>query len=221
MLFKSKNQSKIFCVSMQRTGTTSVGQFFKNHNYRVADWGISHKNKWSYSWEQGDFETIFNSRDFKDKQVFEDAPWWLPEFYKVLFHRFPNAKFILFTRNEDAWFNSMMSHSGGKILGNTKRHCKVYRREEDFYNLFPNQIKRLEYSGKNIDNLLELKGFEEHYKGIYRIQNKEIKDFFAKNAPDSLFTCELEDSEKWKKLSNFMNIKRSDNFDVHENQSKH
>lgn len=219
MLLKKRSKSKIFCLSMQRTGTTSVGQFFKNHNYKVADWDISNKNNWSYSWEQGDFETIFNSKDFKKNQVYEDAPWWLPEFYKVLYHRFPKSKFILFTRNEDAWFDSMMSHSGGKILGNTKRHCKVYRREEDFYKIFPDQFQRLEYNEKSIDNLLELKGLDKHYKEIYRIRNQEIKDFFLKNAPESLFTCELEDSEKWKNLANFMNIESND-FDVHENKSK-
>lgn len=220
MLFKKSSKSKIFCLSMQRTGTTSVGQFFKNHNYKVADWDISHKNNWSTNWEQGDFETIFNSKDFRNNQVYEDAPWWLPEFYKVLYHRFPNSKFILFTRNEDDWFNSMLSHSKGRILGNTKRHCKVYRREEDFYNLFSDEMKRLKYDEKRIDNLLELKGYEAHYKNIYRIRNQEIKDFFVKNAPNSLFTCELEDSQKWKKLADFMNIKVSEDFEVHENKSK-
>src|SRR5690554_7497619 len=111
MLFKRVNKSKIFCLSMQRTGTTSVGKFFKEYGFKVAGWNVSNRNKWSYSWELGDFETIFNSKDFKDNQVFEDDPWWLPEFYKVLYHRFPDSKFILFTRNEDAWFNSMMNHS--------------------------------------------------------------------------------------------------------------
>ncbi len=219
MLFKKSRKSKIFCLSMQRTATTSVGQFFKEQNHKVADWNISYKNQWSYSWEQGDFETIFKSKDFKNNQVFEDDPWWLPEFYKVLYHRFPNSKFILFTRNEDAWFNSMLSHSKGKIPGNTKRHSKVYRRESDFYNLFSEPKRRLEYDERSIDNLLELRGYEKHYKDIYRIRNQEIKDFFAKNAPESLFSCELEDPQKWKKLAVFMKIDVADDFEVHENKS--
>lgn len=219
MLFKRVNKSKIFCLSMQRTGTTSVGKFFKEYGFKVAGWKVSNRNKWSYSWELGDFETIFNSKDFKDNQVFEDDPWWLPEFYKVLYHRFPDSKFILFTRNEDAWFNSMMNHSGGKVLGNTKLHCKAYRREEDFFELIPDQKGRLDYDAKRIDNLLELRGYEEHYKKIYNIRNQEIKDFFAKKSSRSLFTCELEDSSKWSKLAQFMGLKISGGLEVHENKS--
>lgn len=219
MLFKKAKKTKIFCISMQRTGTTSVGQFFKNQNFKVADWGISHMNKWSYYWEEGDFETIFNSKDFRNNQVYEDSPWWLPEFYKILYHRFPNSKFILFTRNEDDWFNSMVSHSKGKIPGNTKRHCKVYRRETDFYNLFSEPKERIHYNEMSIDNLLELRGYEKHYKDIYRIRNQEIKDFFARKKSDALFTCELEDPEKWKKLGQFLNLIVPDDFEIHKNKS--
>ncbi len=214
-----KERSKIFCLSMQRTGTTSVGKFFKSFGYNVAGWPESKRNNWSYHWEQGNFEKIFNSKDFRSNQVFEDDPWWLPEFYKVLYHRFPNSKFILFTRNEDKWFNSMLSHSKGKILGNTKIHCKVYRREEDFLNTFQKQKERLLYDGKKSDNLLELKGYENHYKKLYFTRNVEVKDYFALKAPESFFTCTLEDPLKWQKLAGFMNLKIPQYFDIHENKS--
>lgn len=218
-MFFKKDNTKIFCLSMQRTGTTSVGEFFKINNYKVAGWPVSNKNKWSYYWENGDFEKIFKSKDFINNQVFEDDPWWLPEFYKVLYHRFPKAKFILLTRDPNTWFQSMLSHSNGKILGNTKRHCKVYRREEDFYNLIDeNELSN--YNEKNIDNLLSLEGYDEHYKAIYELRNKEIISFFNKVSPNSLFTCKLEDPLKWKKLAQFMKIEISENFEVHANKSK-
>ena len=217
-MFK-KNKPKIFCISMQRTGTTSVGQFFKDFGYHVADWPMSHKNKWSFSWEQGDFESIFNSKDFKNNQVFEDDPWWLSEFYKVLYHRFPNAKFILLTRDSQDWFNSMLSHSGGKILGNTKRHCKVYRRESEFNKLVTGN-DLLNYNEKAIDNLLSLEGKDEHYKAIYETRNKEVKMFFEKYAPDSFFSCELKDQLKWQKLGDFVGVNVPDNYAVHSNKSE-
>lgn len=217
-MFFKKKKNKIFCISMQRTGTTSVGEFFKKNGFKVADWPMSFKNKWSYHWEQGDFETIFNSEDFKNNQVFEDDPWWLPEFYKVLYHRFPDTKFILLTRDEDAWFKSMLSHSKGQNPGNTKRHCKVYRREEDFYQLISDdQLK--DYDEKSIDNLLSLRGYEDHYKTLYSIRNKEIMEFFNKNAPESLFVAKLEDPNKWQKLGEFFNIKISADLEVHANKS--
>lgn len=217
MLFK-KSTNKIFCISTQRTGTTSVGQFFKNNDYTVADWFVSNKNNWSYYWNIGDFETIFNSKDFKNSQVFEDDPWWLPEFYKVLFHRFPGAKFILFTRDSEAWFQSMVKHSEGKILGNTMKHCKVYRRESEFIKLF-NEQERLDYDEKKIDNLLSLENKKEHYIDLYNQRNTEMVDFFKKHSPDSLFVSSLEDDQKWVKLGAFMDIKVSKDFNVHVNRS--
>lgn len=217
-LFKTA-QSKIFCVSIQRTGTTSVGEFFKHNGFKVADWSCSRKNDWSFLWEKGDFEAIFDSNDFIFNQVYEDDPWWFPEFYKVLYHRFPGSKFILFTRDSDKWFKSMLSHSEGKTLGNTKRHCKIYRREDEFFKLF-NENERLNYNEKIIDNLLALEGHKTHYKNIYEIRNKEISEFFMKNAPNSLFKCELEDPKKWERLADFIGLKIEPNFDVHANKSK-
>ena len=66
-------------------------------------------------------------------QVFEDDPWWITDFYKLLYHRFPKSKFILLERDPDKWFDSMVSHSGGLVLGNTHRHSYIYDRLEEFY----------------------------------------------------------------------------------------
>src|SRR4051812_25436491 len=99
---------------MQRSGTTSVGEFFMHFGYKVATWGVGGRNKWDYLWYIGDYERIFNSEDFKSHEVFEDAPWWLPGFYKILYHCFPDSKFVLLTRESQSWFESMKKHSGGK-----------------------------------------------------------------------------------------------------------
>ncbi len=202
---------------MQRTGTTSVGQFFRDFNYKVAGWELDKKNQWSYLWNIGDFESIFKSSDFKNNQVFEDSPWWYPEFYKVLYHRFPNSKFILFTRDSENWFKSMKFHSKGKTLGNTKKHCKIYRREADFYNLPSDYIKN--YNESKVDNLLSLEGYEKHYRDLYEIRNKEVIDFFKKHDPNALFVDRLENDDKWKKLASFCGIEISKDYKVHMNKS--
>lgn len=204
---------------MQRNGTTSVGQFFKIHGFKVANWYRSQANKWAYHWLNGDFEAIFNSNDFKSFQVFEDDPWWFPEFYKILYHRFPKAKFILFTRDEEKWFESMMNHSSGKSLGNTRLHCKIYRREDDFFDL-KEKSGWQEYDDLKIDNLLTLKEAEEYYKSTYNRHNREVKEFFLKNAPESLFVTALEDPMKWQKLGEFMGMSIDKDFEIHVNKSK-
>ncbi len=210
---------KIFCISMQRTGTTSVGGFFKQFDYHTMGWPQCVKNNWHLHWYNGDYEAIFSSLDFKRGQVFEDSPWWHPEFYKMLFHRFPHSKFILFTRDPDKWFASMVSHSSGNVLGNPGRHCKIYRREWDYYSQFENDSISSQSKNRDIEEI-QLAGKEQHYKEIYKLHNKEVVDFFNKFSPNSLFTCKLEDHQKWIKLGQFAGIDVPADFKIHMNKSK-
>ncbi|EPR74705.1 Tetratricopeptide TPR_2 [Winogradskyella psychrotolerans RS-3] len=214
-----KKKNKIFCVSFQRTGTTSVGQFFKDFGYKVASYDQKRSSKWSAKRFLGDFESIFKSKDFKNHQVFEDNPWWEQDFYRVLYHRFPNAKFILFTRDADKWFDSMVSHSKGKSLGNTFKHSSIYNRKEEYYKMFPNLDYYKTIYGN--DNLLDInETHRAHYKNIYNLRNKEIVDFFNAISPNSLFAAQLEDADKWKRLGDFFNIELPNNYQVHANKSK-
>ena len=128
---KLAKEPKIFCISMQRTGTTSTGKFFKDHGLRWIGWGGDRRNKWSAAWLEKDYDTIFNSFDFKTSNAYEDSPWWMPDFYKVIHQRFPDSKFILLKRDPEKWFKSMMAHSDGNVVGAPNRHCKVYRREDE------------------------------------------------------------------------------------------
>lgn len=216
--FLQPSKEKIFCLSFQRTGTTSVGQFFKDFGYRVAGYDAERSTTWSKLRFLGDLDAIFHSSAFKKNQVFEDNPWFEEDFYKILFHRFPNAKFILFTRDANKWFDSMANHSYGKTLGNTFRHVKNYRREIEFYEKYTNQNY---YENLHvIDNLLDLnESHREHYTSIYRRRNKEVIDFFNYVSPKSLFVGKLEDPDKWQKLGGFFNLTVPKDYSVHSNKT--
>lgn len=214
-----RKKNKIFCISFQRTGTTSVGQFFKDFGYKVAGYDKKRSTHWSYLRFIGDYDSIFNSTEYKKYQVFEDNPWWEGDFYKVLYHKFPKAKFILFTRDADKWFESMVSHSNGKTLGNTFRHSKIYRRELEYYNYFPD--KNNYRTIKEMDNLLELnESHKQHYKDLYNLRNKEVVEFFKTMNPNALFIGQLEDSDKWFKLGDFFDIDVPLGYEVHMNKSE-
>lgn len=215
------NRPKVFCISMQRTGTTSVGKFFRDFAYDWAGWPADRKNNWSAAWYNGDFEAIFSSLDFKAANAYEDSPWFYPEFYKFLYHRFPKAKFILFTRDPDAWYRSMVKHSGGDILGRAMTHCKVYRRELEYFDRLGNG--ELDEKNENTiasKKIMKLTNMSDYYKDIYRLHHIEVKEFFSKHSPNSLFVANLEDPEKWIKLGKFLNINVPADYDIHENKSK-
>ena len=201
---KAERQSKIFCISFQRTGTTSVGQFFINHGFPVATWEVSRKNLWTRSWFDSDYEKIFDSPDFKNNVVFEDGPWACMDFYKLLYHRFPGSKFILFTRDPDKWFDSMISHSDGRTIGNTYRHSRIYNRETEFDEKIGENYS---YAEDTLDNLLEInESHREHYKKIYLTRNNDVLNFFGRHDKSRFVHCELEDKNKWKKLGGFFHL---------------
>jgi hypothetical protein len=192
---------------MQRTGTTSVGKFFRDFGYRCAGWGADKENDWSQCWYEGDYQKIFSSYDFKTANAYEDSPWWMPDFYRVLFHQFPDAKFILFTRDEDAWFQSMVRHSNGSVIGKSRIHCKVYGRELEYFELL--KSGKIDESVENqfhTEKTLKLDGYAEHYKNVYRLHNLEVQDFFKRHAPEALHVGQLEDPEKWQKLGRFLGL---------------
>lgn len=213
-----RGNHQIFCISMQKTATTSVGDFFLHFGYPVCKWHRSWKNRWTHKWYSGDFEAIFSSKDFKERQVFEDDPWWCPDFYKVLYERFPKAKFVLFTRDPDRWFDSMMKHANGKSLGNTLIHSRIYNREEELMERME-QDPSFKPHPDLLDNLLDMHGMDAHYKAIYNQHNEEVKAFFQERKPEALFCAQLEDPEKWQKLGRFFGISVPADFEIHSNKS--
>ena len=160
---------KIFVISYQRTGTTSTGKFLKQNGFNVAGWTVCINNKWVHSCYDGDFEKVFNSDAFKKNNVFEDAPWFWPNFYKFLYHRFPNSIFVHLERNPSDWFRSMVTHSEGKTLGNLERHLDIYQRYGDYLWLKEQKIK--------VDHCT-LFDKSSHYIEQYCVENKKRKNFF-------------------------------------------
>lgn len=211
---------KVFCISMQRTGTTSVGRFFRDFGFRWAGWPADEKNDWSGSWFEGDYEAIFTSLAFRNANAFEDSPWFLPGFYKILFNRFPKAKFILLTRDPDAWFQSMVGHSGGDVIGRSKIHCKVYRRELEYFELLHSgKIDENTENRIHSEKTMKLVGHAAHYKNVYRLHNIEVQDFFRRRSPASLHVGSLEDPKKWQKLGKFLGVEVPEAYESHENAS--
>jgi hypothetical protein len=193
---------KIFCLSMQRSGTSSVGDFLEQWGYKRAGHPLSRSKNWTRHWLNGNYDAIFNDPVFAEHEVFEDDPWWCPEFYKYVFHKVPDSRFILLTRDSDSWFKSMIHHSRGYTLGFTDVHAKIYRREDD--------LRWLEQNVKDYDGSapqgMTLFDKAAHYKAVYDRHTAEIGDFFAKFAPGALFQRPLKDPELWADMARWLRL---------------
>lgn len=131
-MFSSRyNKEKVFCIGLNKTGTTSLEQTFRDLGYKLGD---------QYQGEMLNNE--YAKRNFKaivefacSADAFQDAPFSYPFTYLFLDHYFPNAKFILTVRDDaNQWYESMVNFHA-KLFGNGKVPTKevlqkaVYRYE--------------------------------------------------------------------------------------------
>lgn len=208
-------KGKIFCLSMQRSGTSSVGDFLAQWEYKRAGHPLSRSKNWTRHWLNGNYDAIFADPSFSDHDVFEDDPWWCPDFFKYVFHKVPDSRFILLTRDSDAWFKSMISHSKGYSLGLTDIHAKIYRREDDLLWLQKN-IKNFNAAAPQAMTLFDKAS---HNKSVYERHTNEVQAFFDKFAPNALFTGQLNNPNIWGEIAAWLQLPESDgikmNIHVH------
>lgn len=121
-----------------------------------------------------DLKPIFDIADQNNN--FEDWPW--PLIFKDLYEKYESAKFILTKRKTpETWYESLCNHSR-KIEPSDARKL-IYG------HYMPHDFKK------------------EHIK-FYNDHNREVTDFFKKNAPDKLLTVCWEDNDEWEKLCGFL-----------------
>lgn len=199
----STDLPRVFCLSMQRSGTTSVGDWLEAHGFLRAGWPLASRLGWTRAWLRGDYEAIFSSQEFQRHRAFEDSPWWYPGFHRILADRFPDAKFILLTRDPDEWFESLCHHSGGMNPGNTDVHARNYGREADLRAL----LDRDPSLDAAMWNLLSITEHAEHYKEVYRRHAREILAFFA-DMPTRLYAGRLDAPGTFEGLCGFVGVRR-------------
>jgi hypothetical protein len=114
----------------------------------------------------------------------------------------------------------MVRHSGGNVLGRSRIHCKVYRRELEYFDLLQSgAIDEKTDNQIRSEKTMKLTGYADHYKNVYRAHNIEVKDFFYRHSPEALHVGRLEDKDKWQKLGKFLDLEVPSNYDSHENIS--
>ena len=107
-LTKKANHPKVFCVGMQRTGTTSLNKAFKILGYRSVHLLTTFKEP-KIGWIEHIKKLNYDA--------YSDAPMNWIGFYKKLDEAFPDAKFILTLRDTDSnlrsWENFFNGHPWG------------------------------------------------------------------------------------------------------------
>jgi hypothetical protein len=104
---------KVFCIGANKTGTTSLLEFFRHHGFSCGD-QASAELLFVSAYAKKDWAAII---DFAEKADFhQDLPFSAAGTYKPLSIAFPKAHFILSKRrNAEDWYDSLVRFHARKF----------------------------------------------------------------------------------------------------------
>lgn len=106
-----KYKNKIFCIGRNKTGTTSMLHVFKEFGFKLGHQPTAElllKDYIARNWKP--------ILDYcQTAQAFQDAPFSWPETWKQLVKRYPDARYILTYRDQEAWYNSITKFHSKKF----------------------------------------------------------------------------------------------------------
>jgi len=122
------SQEKVFCIGLNKTGTTSLERALGDLGYRMGS--VPYGERLLKNYLARDFSPIIEF--CKTADAFQDIPFSLPYTYVLLDHYFKNAKFILSIRDTpEQWYRSLVTfHSNAFFAG--KRPTEEMLREESY-----------------------------------------------------------------------------------------
>ncbi len=185
--------TKIVCVGLHRTGTTTFrGCMLHGHNKSHRH--VTCSSKGFRLWKDKDYRALLNL--LAKYQSCENWPWAL--FYKHINKGYPESKFVLTTRKDsETWFNSVFRHS--KKMGPSYFRKHIYGHEMPdghkqqhirFYEKHNESVR--EYFKDKPGSLLEV--CWERGDGW-----DELSEFIGRERPDVPFPHWNESQEWWGK----------------------
>lgn len=203
MLFKSK-KPKIFCIGLNKTGTTSLGMFFEQQGYLVEP-QIKCELLFKEYFNRN-FDAIVKHCKNSRAVVFQDVPFSLPLTYPHLDNAFPQSKFILTIReNSDMWYNSILKfhsdfYNKGKVptfesLDNSKYVYQGWSWKL-MHEVFINDKSKMYSKNEFVD--------------VYENHIESVKNYF-KNKSEKLIIIDVSKKEDLSKLCNWLKIETTEN----------
>lgn len=197
-MLKIFNKQKIFCVGMNKTGTTSLEAALKILGFKM---GVQEDAELLLEdWAKRDFKRIIAY--CKTADAFQDIPFSLEYTYQILDQMFPGSRFILTKRNNgDEWYESLLRHHT-VIVGKNRVPT-------------PDDLKEFSYRHKGwlwlyhkfVFDADETTLFDKHtYLQVYHRHNALVLDYFKYRSEDLLVLKPSEPSAM-ELLCEFLKIK--------------
>ena len=195
-----KVRNKVFCLGLNKTGTTSWAKAMRELGYVVGS--EIKATMCFYDWVSGDYSNIIDYCR-TDGEAFQDIPFSLPGTFLELDAAFPESKFILTTRGSaEQWYNSLIRFHGehwsitGRFPPSPEDLARVIYLKKGFpadycHNVFKTPIS----DPYNREILLE----------FYMNYNDEIEHYF-KDRPGDLLVLNVAEPKAFNNLCEFLGL---------------
>ncbi len=188
--------NKIFNIGLPRTGTTSLNQALNLLG----------------------FNSIHNPKRFRKQAMqgqyrFDDDTWQAltnfgEHFYPQLDLAYPDSKFILTLRDEDAWLRSWKRQTGdstGDEVPTRRTWTRPLRLWERRIRRILEADFRITHQHARIDIFGTYKFHAERCLYVYRLHQKNALDYF-KDRPQDLLVLDICGGDGWEKLCPFLEV---------------
>jgi len=188
---------KIFCIGLNKTGTTSLQAFMEMHGFTTGDQAAGERLIASYS--RDEYQPILDYCE--SAQFFQDLPFSIPGIAEVLLKKYPDAKFILTVRpTPDIWYKSLIGFHK-KLFGEGERvPTKLDLKNADYrYRGFAWEANRLLYPSPE-----ENPYREDDLKDVYINHLEKTRMLFSKS--ENFLEIDIESVNCVSKLASFLQI---------------
>ena len=212
---------KVFCIGMNKTGTTTMTKIFKKLNFRVAPQIKQEINI-------GDIEIRNNHQKIKSfcwkYNFFQDLPFSQGDIYKTIDKIYPNSTFILTIRDSNKWFESLcnfhliyfkkMGFDFQNINEVKEEHMKKFNWiKEGYYYEYTKNFWITELKKNQLSFNWNLLYNKDHYISVYEKRNKQIKDYFEKRKKN-LLIFDVSKNYDIIEILDFLEMKEELNFQI-------
>lgn len=187
-------QPKVFCIGRNKTGTTSLEMVLKEFGHKMGSQYRAEKLLKYY--QNSNWKPII--KFCKTAEAFQDAPFSWPYTWMILHEHYPDAKFILTTRDEEDWYKSLIRfHS--KLFADGNR----VPTKEDLQNATYNYKGFIWEANRAVHKtpLEEIYKKEELIRN-YRLHNNSILHYFKDKA--NFLHIDVSQKNSYKKLAAFL-----------------
>lgn len=194
-----RNNTKVFGVGNNKTGTTSLKEAFLQLGYVVASQGEA--ERMMKKWAVRDFKSLI--RFCRKSEFFQDIPFSKPYTFIALDQAFPGSKFVLTVRDTpEQWYNSVIKFHSKRWSANNQIPTKADLLNAEYcYKGWAWDSNRLQYTTPETEPYLK----EELIKR-YNDHNNFVMDYF-RHRPKDLLVLNVSEKNAYKKLCNFLGIK--------------